>query len=111
MVRQGDIVLVELGNIVGSEYGKNRPAIIVQEDVYNDYFNTTVIALITGKVISEYTTNVSLSKNESGLSRDSTILLNQLRSIDKSRIKKTINIVSPTTLNKIKISLRRVFGI
>jgi len=111
MVKQGDIVLIELGHIKGSEYGKNRPAVIVQEDVYNDYFNTTIVALITGKVIPEYTTNIYLSKNESSLNKNSTILTNQLRSIDKSRIKKTISTVSPTTLNKIKISLKRIFGI
>ena len=111
MVRQGDIVLVELGNVKGSEYGKSRPAVIVQEDIYNDYFNTTIIALITGKVISEYTTNIFLSKSESDLSKDSTILINQLRSIDKSRINKIVCCVSPGTLNKIKICLKRVFGI
>jgi len=111
MVRQGDIVLIELEKVRGSEYGKNRPAVIVQEDVYNDYFNTTVVALITGKVIPEYTTNVFLSKTESGLGRDSMILTNQLRSIDKSRINKTVSMISPSTLNKIKISLKRVFGL
>ena len=110
MVKQGDIVLIELGNIKGSEYGKNRPAVIVQEDIYNNYFNTTIVALITGKVIPEYTTNIFLSKKESNLKRDSTILANQLRSIDKSRVKKIITTISPTTLNKIKISLKRVFG-
>ena len=111
MVKQGDIVLIELGNVQGSEYGKNRPAVIVQEDVYNDYFNTTVVALITGKVIPEYTTNIFLSKLESGLRRDSMILTNQLRSIDKSRINKIVGMISPSTLNKIKISLKRVFGL
>lgn len=111
MVRQGDIVLIELGNIKGSEYGKNRPAVIVQEDIYNDYFNTTVVALITGKVIPEYTTNIFLQKNESGLKKDSMILTNQLRSIDKSRINKIVSTISPSTLNKIKISLKRVFGL
>jgi len=111
MVKKGDIVLIELGNVKGSEYGKNRPAVIVQEDIYNDYFNTTIVALITGKIIPEYTTNIFLSKVESGLKRDSMILTNQLRSIDKSRINKTINIVSHSTLDKVKISLKRVFGI
>tara|TARA_Y100000310_G_scaffold318001_1_gene371559 strand:+ start:451 stop:786 length:336 start_codon:yes stop_codon:yes gene_type:complete len=110
MVKQGDIVLVELGNKRGSEYGKDRPAIIVQEDTYNDYFNTTIVSLITGKVISEYTTNIFLSKNESGLKKDSMILTNQLRTIDKSRINKTVSSASPSTVNKIKISLKRVFG-
>lgn len=111
MVKQGDIVLIELGKVKGSEYGKNRPAVVIQEDIYNDYFNTTIVALITGKVIPEYTTNIFLSKIESGLERDSMILTNQIRSIDKSRINKTISVVSPQTLNKIKISLKRVFGL
>ena len=111
MVKQGDVVLIELGNVRGSEYGKNRPALIVQEDVYNDYFNTSIVALITGKVIPEYTTNIFLSKTESGLSKDSTILANQLRSVDKSRIKKVVNTISFSTLNKVKVSLKRVFGI
>lgn len=111
MVKQGDIVLIELGDIKGSEYGKNRPAVIIQEDIYNDYFNTTIVVLITGKVIPEYTTNIFLSKIESGLKKDSMILVNQLRSIDKSRIKETVNTVSHSTLDKINVSLRRVFGI
>jgi|TARA_B100002003_G_C13603927_1_gene311182 mRNA interferase MazF len=111
MVKQGEIVLVDLGNKKGSEYGKSRPALIIQEDIYNNYFNTTVVALITGKIISEYTTNIHLSKKESGLSKDSMILANQLRTIDKSRITKTVEIVSPTIVSKTKLAIKRVFGI
>jgi mRNA interferase MazF len=110
MVKQGDIILIELGSIRGSEYGKNRPAVVVQEDMYNDYFETIIVALITGKVIPEYTTNIFLSKKESGLKRDSMILTNQLRTIDKSRINDIISSASPSTINKIKLSLKRVFG-
>ena len=111
MVKQGEIVLVDFGNKKGSEYGKSRPALIIQEDIYNDYFNTTVVALITGKIISEYTTNIHLSKKESGLSKDSMILANQLRTIDKSRITKTVGIVSPTIVSKTKQAIKRVFGL
>jgi len=78
---------------------------------HHDYFNTTIVALITGKVIPEYTTNIFLSNKESGLKKDSMILTNQLRTIDKSRIDKIVDKVSPSTLNKIKISLKRVFGL
>jgi len=62
-------------------------------------------------VIPEYTTNIFLSNKESGLKKDSMILTNQLRTIDKSRIDKIVDKVSPSTLNKIKISLKRVFGL
>ncbi|MBU3923881.1 MAG: type II toxin-antitoxin system PemK/MazF family toxin [Nanoarchaeota archaeon] len=110
MVKQGDIVLVDFGNVKGSEYGKSRPAVIVQDDIYNDYFNTTVVALITGKIIAEYTTNVFLSKKESGLSRDSMVLCNQVRSIDKCRIKKVVRGLSYMTMDKVKMGLGRVFG-
>jgi len=110
MVRQGDIVLVELGNKIGSEYGKNRPAVIVQDDIYNEYFNTTIVALITGKIIPEYTVNVFLSRKESKLSKDSMVLTNQLRTIDKVRIQKVVGSLSSLTIHKIKFSLKRVFG-
>src|SRR3989344_4286865 len=101
-IKRGDIVLVNLEPVKGSEQGKIRPALIIQNDVANEYSPTTIIAPITPKVYTkEFPTNVNLSQKESKLEKDSTILLNQIRTIDKSRIIKKISSVDSTIIKKV----------
>ena len=90
-VKRGDIVLVNFEPIRGSEQGGIRPSIIIQNDIFNKYSPTTIVAPITSKSFKkEYPTNVFMMKEDSKLSRDSTVLLNQIKTIDKSRIIKKI---------------------
>ncbi|MCX6749243.1 MAG: type II toxin-antitoxin system PemK/MazF family toxin [Candidatus Pacearchaeota archaeon] len=109
-IRRGDIVRVNLEPVIGSEQGGVRPALIIQNDVGNEYGTTTIIAPITSNIMKkEYPTNVQFSSIDSGLKNESTILLNQIRTIDKKRINKKIGFLSNGIMKKvdeaIKVSL------
>jgi len=91
-INKGDIFITNLEPSFGSEQGKIRPALIIQNNLSNKYSPITIIAPITAKIFTkEFPTNVFLGKNKSKLSRDSTILLNQIRAIDKSRLGKRVS--------------------
>lgn len=85
-INRNDIVLVNLDPVIGSEQGKTRPALIIQNDIGNKYSPTTTVAPITSRIFSkQFPTNVEVDKTNSPLREKSTILLNQIRTIDKSR--------------------------
>ncbi len=105
-VERGDIVLVDFEPVKGSEQGGVRPSLIIQNDIYNKYSPTTIVAPITSKVYNkEYPTNVLLSKEESGLNKDSTILLNQIKTIDKSRMRKKISKLDSGVMRKVDMAI------
>ncbi|MBU0962855.1 MAG: type II toxin-antitoxin system PemK/MazF family toxin [Nanoarchaeota archaeon] len=107
IIKRGDLVLVNLDPVIGSEQGKIRPAVIIQNNLGNDYSPTTIIAPITSKIFSkEYPTNVQISAKESGLEKDSTILLNQIRTIDKVRIVKKLNSLDITIMEKVDYAIK-----
>lgn len=90
-VKRGDIFLVNLNPTIGGEQNGIRPCLIIQNDFGNKLSPITIIAPITSKIFSkEYLTNVFLPKKNFGLDKDSTVLLNQIKSIDKIRIIKKI---------------------
>lgn len=106
-IQRGDIVLANLEPVVGSEQGRIRPVLIIQNDISNQNSPTTIIAPITSKIYSkEFPTNVFISKKDSNLDRDSTILLNQIRTIDKSRIIKRISNLSFYLMNKVDLAIK-----
>ncbi len=106
-IKRGDIVLAGLEPVRGSEQGGIRPVLVIQNDEGNRFSPTTIIAPITSKEFSkEYSTNVFILKQESRLNNDSTILLNQLRTIDKSRIIKKISYLNSFLMNKVNIALK-----
>jgi len=109
-IKRGDIVLAGLAPVKGSEQGGIRPVLVIQNDEGNKFSLTTIIAPITSKEFSkEFPTNVAILKKESRLNNDSTILLNQIRTIDKSRVIKKISSLDFYSMNKvdraIKVSL------
>ncbi|MEK6840681.1 MAG: type II toxin-antitoxin system PemK/MazF family toxin [Nanoarchaeota archaeon] len=107
LIKRGDIFLANLEPIIGSEQGGIRPVLIIQNDTSNVYSPVTITAAITSKVFSkEFPTNIFILKKESGLGRDSTILLNQIRTIDKSRLIKKISSLDSYTLNKVERALK-----
>ena len=109
---RGDIVLVNLDPVIGSEQGKPRPALIVQNDVGNKFSPLTIIAPITTKIYSrEYPTNVQISKKESKLKEESTILLNQIRTIDKKRIVKKMSTLDKSVLAKVDLAIKISLGL
>lgn len=109
-VHRGDIVLANLEPVRGSEQGGIRPVLVIQNDVHNKHSPVTIIAAITSKEFSkEFLTNVFLPREDSGLNKDSTVLLNQIKTIDKKRIIKKISSLDGFIMmkvdNAIKISL------
>ena len=101
-IKRGDIVLVNLDPVIGSEQGNTRPVLILQNDVGNKHSPVTIVASITSKVFEkEYPFNVFVSASDSGLDEDSTILLNQIRTIDKQRIIKKIGSIGDEYIKKV----------
>ena len=109
-IKRGDIVLVNFEPVRGSEQRGVRPSLIIQNDIFNKYSPITIVAPITSKSFKkEYPTNVLIKKEDSKLNLDSTILLNQIKTIDKSRIIKRISSLDNFIMNNvdraIKVSL------
>lgn len=106
-LKRGEIILVNLEPVKGSEQGGIRPCLVIQNDDGNKISPITIIASITSKEFTkEYPTNVFISKQESHLDRDSTIMLNQIKTIDKSRIIKKISSLDYNTMRKVDIALK-----
>ena len=88
MVSRGEIYFAELNPVQGSEQGGVRPVLIIQNDIGNTYSPTTIILAITSQLNkARLPTHVELSAGESGLKKDSVILAEQMRTIDKSRLR------------------------
>ena len=106
-MKRGEIFLADLEPVKGSEQGGIRPVLIIQNDSGNQYSPVTIIAAITSKVHEkEYPTNVFISKQESKLDKDSTIMLNQIRTIDKSRLVKRISNLNNFIMDKVDMAIK-----
>jgi mRNA interferase MazF len=91
VMRRGDIFWAHLDPVRGSEQGKIRPVLIIQNDVGNENSPVTIIACITTNLArKDYPTNVFISAKETGLTSDSVVLLNQIRTVDKTRLTRKI---------------------
>ncbi len=109
--RRGEIVYVDFSPIVGSEQAGIRPAVIIQNDVGNKYSLTTIVLPITSKVKKKLPTHVLLHSGSYSLPKNSIILAEQVRTIDKKRIIKKVGIVDDITLNQIRRALEISFEI
>lgn len=114
-IKRGELYYADLSPAVGSEQGGIRPVLIVQNDAGNKYSPTTICAAITTKNKKNIPTHVDIhSSVENGLKIDSTILLEQLRTVDKSRLKERIGCLNNDDLIKsmdaLKISLQLLQG-
>ena len=93
LVRRGDIIYADLNPVVGSEQGGTRPVLVVQNDVGNKYSPTVIVAAITSQIEkAKLPTHIELQHEDYGLEKDSVILLEQLRTIDKRRLKEKIKV-------------------
>ena len=105
--KRGDVWLANLDPVTGSEQGRTRPVIIIQNDIANEYSPVVIIAAMTTTVGSQkYPTEVHVSAPEGGLQRDSVILLNQIRTIDKRRLIERWGRLSPKTMKKLDEALK-----
>lgn len=91
IVRRGDIFYADLSPVIGSEQGGVRPVLVVQNDVGNKYSPTIIIAAITSQINkAKLPTHVEITGQEYGLPKDSVVLLEQVRTIDKKRLREKI---------------------
>lgn len=112
MVSRGEIYFAELNPVQGSEQGGTRPVLIIQNDVGNTYSPTTIVLAITSQINkARLPTHVEVHATESGLSRDSVILAEQVRTIDKSRLKQKVAELQPRTMRRIENAMAVSMGL
>ena len=111
-VKRGDIYYADLSPVVGSEQGGMRPVLIVQNDTGNKHSPTVIAAAITSQTgKAKLPTHIELNAQSVGLSRDSVILLEQIRTIDKSRLRERMGRLDDKTMNKVDSAIAVSFGL
>lgn len=112
MVRRGEIYYADLSPVIGSEQGGVRPVLIVQNDIGNKYSPTVIIAAITSQINKgKLPTHVEIGASDYGLPKDSVILLEQIRTIDKKRLKEKIGFLSADIMKQADEALQISFGL
>jgi mRNA interferase MazF len=107
IIARGEIYLVNFDPTIGSEIRKTRPALIIQNNVANKHSPITIVAAITSKYDDNlYPTEVLIPMNEGGISQDSIVLLNQIRSIDCQRLVRKIGKISDDTMKKVDFAIK-----
>ena len=112
IVKKGDLYFADLSPVVGSEQGGVRPVLVVQNDVGNKYSPTIIVAAVTSQTgNAKLPTHVELQATQGGLSKNSVVLLEQLRPIDKQRLKERIGSLSSEKLPVVDEALSVSLGI
>ena len=111
-IRRGDIYYADLSPVVGSEQGGLRPVLIVQNDVGNRHSPTVIAAAITSKMgKAKLPTHIDIPGIEVGLAKDSVILLEQVRTIDKQRLREKIGKLDELQMIKVNDAISVSFGL
>ena len=111
-IKRGDLFWVNLGSTRGSEQSGRRPVLVIQNNIGNELAPTTIIAPLTTKSFSkEYPTNVNIPKGISGLKSYSTILLSQIRTIDKTHLGERIGELAESYMLKVEQAIRVSLGL
>ena len=111
-VKRGEIYYADLSPVVGSEQGGIRPVLIVQNDVGNRHSPTVIAAASTSqRDKSKLPTHIEVSADKCGLAKDSIVLLEQIRTIDKKRLKDRMGELDLTSMNKVNTALSISFGL
>ena len=111
-VRRGDIYYADLSPVVGSEQGGLRPVLIIQNDVGNRYSPTVIAAAITSKMSkNKLPTHIDVYADRVGLQKDSVILLEQVRTIDKRRLKEKMGHLDEDVMDRVNTAIVISFGL
>ncbi len=111
-IRRGDIYYADLSPVIGSEQGGMRPVLIVQNDVGNRFSPTVIAAAITSqKDKARLPTHIQVDSAESGLAKDSVVLLEQIRTLDKRRLKELMGRLDDGFMSKVDRALSVSFGL
>jgi len=108
-IRRGHLYSADLNPRFGTEPGKVRPVLVLQTDLINDEYPSTLVCCLTTRVRPEVEVlRVHLKKGEAGLSRDSDVMVDQIRAIDNRRLKRELGRLAPRRLAEIEEKLRIV---
>ncbi|MDR3210151.1 MAG: type II toxin-antitoxin system PemK/MazF family toxin [Oscillospiraceae bacterium] len=111
-VKRGDIYYADLSPVVGSEQGGMRPVLIVQNDTGNKHSPTVIAAAITSQINkARLPTHIELGAESYGLTKDSVILLEQIRTIDKRRLKERMGQLDETLMTRVDNAIAVSFGL
>jgi mRNA interferase MazF len=111
VIKRGDVYYADLSPVVGSEQGGVRPVLIVQNDIGNKYSPTVIAAAITSQINkAKLPTHIEISAWEYGLQKDSVILLEQIRTIDKKRLREKIGHLDDELMERVNEALGVSFG-
>jgi len=111
-IKRGDVFFADLSPVVGSEQGGQRPVIIIQNNIGNRYSPTVIISAITAKIAkAKLPTHVEVKKDDVGLIKDSVILLEQIRTIDKKRLIQKLGTLDKKTMERVDEALLISLGL
>lgn len=111
-IRRGDIYYADLSPVVGSEQGGLRPVLIIQNDIGNKYSPTVIAAAITSRMSkAKLPTHIDIYAGDVGLSRDSVVLLEQIRTLDKKRLKEKMGHLDEGTMDHVNTAIAISFGL
>ena len=111
IVRRGDIFYADLSPVIGSEQSGIRPIVVIQNDIGNKYSPTIIAVAITSKVKNKMPTHIEIEGNKYGLDKDSVILAEQIRTLDKKRLKEKVGKLDKATLGKVKRAIEISCGL
>lgn len=112
IVKRGDVFYADLSPVIGSEQGGVRPVLVVQNDVGNKYSPTIIISAITSQINkAKLPTHIEISASEFGLNKDSVVLLEQIRTVDKRRLRDKIGHFDDELMEKVNEGLLVSFGL
>lgn len=107
MIKRGEIYRVDWGPGRGSEQSGLRPALIIQNDIGNQYSPTTIVAAITTASVKPYPFVVAITASESGLPRDSSINLSAIMTIDKTRLRDKCAELSQAKMGEVDLAIKK----
>jgi mRNA interferase MazF len=112
IVKRGDVYFADLSPVVGSEQGGVRPVLVIQNDIGNRFSPTVIVAAITAQIQkAKLPTHVEIDANRYGFERDSVILLEQIRTIDKQRLTDKITHLDDEMMEKVDEALQVSLGL
>lgn len=111
-INRGDIYYADLSPVVGSEQGGVRPVLVIQNDIGNKFSPTVIIAAITSQLSkAKLPTHIELKKEKYNLVKDSVVLLEQIRTLDKRRLQNRISTIDKSTMHEIDVAMMISLGI
>nr|WP_026894650.1 type II toxin-antitoxin system PemK/MazF family toxin [Clostridiisalibacter paucivorans] len=112
LIKRGDIFYADLSPVIGSEQGGVRPVLVIQNDVGNKYSPTTIVSAITSQINkAKLPTHIEIKATEYGLPKDSVVLLEQIRTVDKKRLRERIGEFDEDMMDRVNECLKISIGL